>query len=858
MKRKKFVWILSFSLILILTIVTIFIFCLKPKNGYDFNQMKVNDDNVTYEKILMANSYQKEKGINGAGCQWPTVLQTSSDGSLMLYGTDVSGIYRSLDHGKNWSEANVNIGNMKITAISIDPNNSNHIVTITSHPNSSKLSQCYVSYDGASTWEIGSMPSGYMADGARYFYNGLCFDKTTFNGQNTTDIYYSTPFLRDVSLRYSPVAFKKKSSNLTRENAGLYRSTDGGKTFEMFVNDIRVADGFVQVTNDGRLFVGSEWGLFEVNKSDGSLKEYQDFSNNVLIDFNGNIVQENYAYGKDYGKFSNIYAVYQGVTGLDCVNNDIYVQTWDGIYLVNKNGEISCLTYESNYAVGKWGQFLEVSDSNPNHMIYQFRGYALDNAYTNEAWVTFDKGKTWKKCEADANTFFLQGNNWWARERRAIIDPSNDNNVVIFSSDALFRSEDGGLNFVQTSGISNMMCGGRFNYNFYDSSLLMFSAQDYTGAVSFDSGKTFKILRFSYDSSFYSGKGAGYGNMYGGFASDRNTYFGFVSQYWQGPYYLAVTHDGGENWFYYDGIQGEELRADTEKYGASFFSSIQSYNNKKTLFAENFVSFDGGYSWSASPDGVSVKAINPAGKHEIYGVNQNGELVVSYTDGKSWKNITTGSWIDKNNIGSWVYDYETIYDLAIDHINKKVYAVVYSKLLNNGQAIHNTRVYKVDVKTGEKEELSYSLDSTIFSSSSLGYCYVRTVAVDPNATNVVYLGVPANYFITQTSLLRSVDGGKTFSNLTSTTNEKYPSKANNGGGWEVATIRVLPTGKVILACGCFGFETINPPYKLKTKNVIIPKYEEEKEGAQMLNITLFDESSKKNYIFNINQLAYAY
>ena len=68
-----------------------------------FDQIAPSNDAVTFERVIMTNDEQKALNTEGAGCQWPVSLESSEDGSLMLYGIDVAGLYKSTDHGNTWT-----------------------------------------------------------------------------------------------------------------------------------------------------------------------------------------------------------------------------------------------------------------------------------------------------------------------------------------------------------------------------------------------------------------------------------------------------------------------------------------------------------------------------------------------------------------------------------------------------------------------------------------------------------------------------------------------------------------------------------------------------------------------------------
>ena len=720
------------------------------KLQYNFEQITPVDSKVTYEPVLMANQKMKEYGIAGAGSQWPVSLETSKDGSLMLYGIDVAGLYKSTDHGKTWTRANSGLTSPGAGMFAIDPHNSNHVATL-GLSQYSNVGGIHISYDQAETWNK-TLKIGIR--GYRYLWDGLEFDPTSYDaGKNySTDLYFSIPYKRDTQIRTKPSDYRLLTT-LKENEVGLYKSDDCGENFTLIINDPKVADGIIRFTDDGKLFIGNQYGLFLINTQTNKIeKEYTEFSNDPN---------------------ASVEASTKGVTGLDVVGNVIYVQTWDGIYTL-ENDTITKITND-NYDT-RWPQMLTVSKSNPNHMVYEFRG-SVTNYFTTLINVSFDGGKTWQISKANLDTTFYYNVNFASREKAFIIDPSDDTNVVTFGGDNVFRSNDGGLNFVQASGISNMMQGGKFNFNYYNPDLMLLSAQDYTGVISTDGGKTFTNLVMDK------------GNFYGGFAADENTIYGFANSSWGGGT-LTYTHDGGKTW------TDTGLRAKYEE-SSTYYSSLQSITDPNVLFAQEYYSKDKGYTWQEMNGCVAVYTYNYTGKKELYGANKDGQVVVSYDNGDTWK-IVTKNKFNNSSIS------EKIYDLAYDHVNNYIYIVDRETYSWGGIE----RIYKYDINNDKCTRIDVPRDT------ERGFMRIRTIAVDPKSTSVIYVGGAGDYFSSSTGLLRSVDGGDTWRVLTTANNPNYEEWATNKGGYEVSCIGIdSRTGKVWLASGCYGYSTINPPYQ---------------------------------------------
>ena len=761
-------------------------------------QITVMDNDVTFERVIMKSKEQIAVGAEGAGCQWPVSLESSNDGSLMLYGIDVAGLYKSTDHGQTWSLSCSGMKSRGVGMFAIDPNNSNHIVSLGL---GTKVGAMHISYDGATTWR--KTDFSFKSSGARYLWDGLEFDPTSYEetSQSSKCVYFSSPYDRDTAIRTSPSTKPSSNSSLPESEVGLYLSTDGGETFSLAINDKKLADAIIKITNDGDIYVGSQYGLFLIDKENKTIEKSY-FINDPDVDYS------------------------KGITGLDVVNNTIYAQTWDGIYKI-ENDTLTKITNDSY--LNKWPQFLEVSQSNQNHMIYQVRR-DVNNYYVNDTVVSFDGGSTWITATNERNSLLFQSS-WEAREKLYIIDPSDDNMVITFGNDDLVISQDGGKTFKQTKGISNMMQGGRFNFNYYDPDLLLFSAQDYTGVISNDGGLTYRPLSIPNK-----------GNFYGGFAADEDTIWGFANVSWNGGT-LTYTHDGGATWI-------DTGLTVTGVPGAAYYSSLQSPTNPNVLFAAEYISKDKGYTWNKMDGCVSVFTFNYEGEKELYGANSDGNIVVSFDNGSTWKTLSNENWRGSNRLQK-----QTILDLAYDWENNVAYVPIQSLIMDSQDSskIYTIEeVYKYDITNKVSKKMDIPIDPR-------GTMRQKSVAVDPNTPSVVYVGGAGEYFSSDTALLRSIDSGEHWSVLTTQNNQNYQRKATNQGGYEVSTVRVNPyDGNVWIACGCYGYERFNPPYdasllqREKPQSHTIKYYFQNK----LVNEAIIKNNGKHNYIYDEDGLTF--
>jgi photosystem II stability/assembly factor-like uncharacterized protein len=338
--------------------------------------------------------------------------------------------------------------------------------------------------------------------------------------------------------------------------------------------------------------------------------------------------------------------------------------------------------------------------------------------------------------------------------------PTDPNICYGLGGDWVTRSVDGGKTFDwHNNGYNGVMVGGGVNFSPHNPQAVFLAFQDYNGAFTRDGGKTWNYRDVS-------GKGWG-GHDYGGYTVDGQTLWCGDSEGWGDKRRLRLSRDGGETWNFVNGPDNKPL----EWNGADV--SFASPTDKRICFASDLRSPDGGATWErmATCDGVYTANARTGA---LYGKKGNA-VVTSKDNGATWQTIAEVP--------------GGLADIAVDAASGKMYVASEDKLkMWDGNA--------------------WSAIAT--PADQYGNTRVWTVATDPQA-GVIYVGGPRNTYTNHATICRTIDGGKTWRNLTPAASKPG---LNNIGPHEVSMVRVHPVTREAWAMGqCFGVWKIAPPTK---------------------------------------------
>ncbi len=745
-------------------------------------------------KELLEN---KEVTIGGEGCQWPLCMAISNDGKYLFYGTDVGGLYRSTDNGKTWDKSMKNYTASGAADIVVDPNNSDRVIAFGVNGTPQYTTGIYLSEDGGETWQF---KQNFMISGYRDVSENMAYDESSYNvnlGYSTTayvSLIYKKEFSNQTGLETTDTISNNYTDGKSACNkAGLYKTEDGGNTWNMISNTLY--DGIVKVNPvTGTVFVAKEDGLY--------------VSTNKGISFNK--LNSEYILGLDITKKEN--------------NVKVYYTTDNGVFYSEDDGNTFTQIQSNNFpsVQNRHPQNIKISPVDSNNMIMYFGEELMKNGSYNikgDIYYTSDGGKNWNKSTYNAKYNFMR-NNLSAMERvtNFIWSVTDKDRVWDFQNDWISSSYNGGKEFRwDANGLSAMLVGGKWHFNLYNSDIIYLSSQDYNGAVTLDGGKTWKYVDLSAKSTTSDKWNSAF--IYGGYAADEKTYFGGVSSNWTSTKYLTITHDGGKTHTSYLGNENYALAQgkDNRLLQQRNYSSYQSLKDKNILFCANLRSTDNGYTWSKMLDENGEISVTGVYTHNsktgrLFGINDyTGWVMYSDDDGATWQKY------NKESLNKWQSS-PYLETLSYDAKNDKLYVAwgwtQLSVITDNGNTVTNIteNIPKMLQFEGAPSKAQIGTN----------YCErrIRCVAVDPNNPDIIYAGGGCYTYQGDSSLYRSCDGGKTWKVVSiNGTNSIVSTKDGDYGGVEPTCINVKPdTGELWSSGNCTGLSKLTPPYIIEQNN----------------------------------------
>lgn len=390
---------------------------------------------------------------------------------------------------------------------------------------------------------------------------------------------------------------------------------------------------------------------------------------------------------------------------------------------------------------------LNVSPADSSRMVVWRE--AVPNDWNWPRFFSEDGGRTWSQSQmAQDGRNFLPLN---ARQGLFAWHPKRASEVWSLGGDWAVRSTDGGKTYrFASDGYNGILVGGRWSFSQSDPDLIFFGSQDYNGAVTRDAGRHWTYLNPA-------GNGWG-GFCYGGYAVTRRFLIVGNAAGWNAPRILRISQDGGQTWT----DTGITLSGADVSYGLP--------GRPNLAFAFDHRTVDGGRTWTKMN---GCRGVFTHAGDRLYGAD-GGAVVMSRDQGATWTRLF--------DAGS------DVQDLAVDPRSGRIYVVASER----ARVWDGTRLEDLPTPTDQ-----FKLYRE------------RTVAVDPVQPNVVYVGRAGNTYASDSAVLRSMDRGKTWTNLT----RQRPLVGEElDGGREAICIRVHPrTREVFVATSCYGiWKTAGP------------------------------------------------
>lgn len=664
---------------------------------------------------------------------------------LMLIGTDVGGLQRSIDGGDTWQPSMRGYGPEGAYSIAIDPRNPNRAIAMASRnttankPN--QLGLWLTTNKGVSWTRVWTPPSTIAFGGGPKYQ--LAYDYLSYNATlgYCTRIYWSSPWTGGENF----------GGCAQTGQGGLYRSDSGGASgsWTLVNASTNVSGCFLALD----LFntVGQTYPRLYVGGANG-LRYSDDGGSTFTVATIG---------GSTTRKISGLTTNYTADRFVSvCTGYAIYNSTDKGVNWANPGS--------AGLPTGTPGasDYLNNIQCAPNNSQLMILGHWRTNFDQNTRYYSTNRGASWtastKTVDLDLFESNLYGlgdvwivNAWYPSASTA--DPLTDR-VYGGSKSRVYRSNDRGASFQWHNDGNTLINGREIAFNVHNPAVLALPFQDHRAAFTTNATTTgtpaWKSLNPPAPNSHSSGA----------YAFSATNMFVGTSTAWDGPFTLRRTTDGGQNWTTIAGVSvtpgANELQRGA--YGDPVNSAIAFwYNYRTTNSGANWTAMSGTYAPTV------VLTHDNSGAKPLFGAK--GNQVVKSTDrGATWTLVTT------------MTGFTHVTDLAYDHVNARLYIAADDPSTGYAQFANLFR-YQGGVLT----DITGSLPEDPIRTGKAA----STVAVDPTDPNVVYAGRLWNVHMSQASVYRSTNGGVNWTIMTPQPGTTYL----DGGGHRTFRIRVHPT-----------------------------------------------------------------
>ena len=587
----------------------------------DYNVSGTYFESDLWQAVPMISQELIDRGYleGGEACQAISSVVVSSDDSLAMFGTDISGIYRSLDGGNHWQSCTIGLGAGGATGIAIDPTNPDHVITVGCNTGASTSNGIYVTTDATEQCEWTKALSAKEISGyskAIKIHNDyrvqIVYD---LNSYNATKGYCTTAYwsVEDVTITADDVDYHQQA---------MWKTTDGSFSWvklEDAVGTIYV-DGVAQESS--AFLAGAEMASYTV---DGTFYMYAATTEGFYISTNG---------GKNWTETLNSYGVY--ANGIDVIETEVVGHDTDAVgkiwittdtamyrsddfgYSWSKIDGLYYPTYRYSSGSDYTPDNISVSSLNPDNL------YVTERNMNGSGWYSHNGGKSWAKSRQNKG----QIDTWQPVSGVAPYGfwSNVHENTIILDANGMWKSIDGGINLKwSNSGYNAIATTGKWNFNVNNPNYIVLSSQDYNGGYSTDGGKTWTYLPW---------RGVSWGGFtYGAYMLNEKTMFVCDALGWTAPRHLWVTFDAGETCVN-TGIEVQGLEAGMGCLG-----------DDNVAFMGEWRTDDGGHTWkemtansvTGSLGCMGVLAIDMK-NGTLFGANGN-RVVYSTDKGLTWYQI---------------------------------------------------------------------------------------------------------------------------------------------------------------------------------------------------------------------------